>query len=314
MDLTYLGKWALSTKSPGQTFGPECLLTVYIHSEGLTIHSECFNSRTNYGVAIYTVQTTMPSSLNNSSYVTFHVGIPHAYVAGYQAPTCTEAGVNGYTTDCPCGGQLDGSVVVKEYVKNLTEYTEVTYESEIIPALGHDILGGTISITYTSFCENGDAVYLCSVCETAHTKEGGASALFKFRGYSIKDDGTAFCIEYGANMAAVKNYEAANGVTVNVGVFAMISDYMGGKAPHEVIGNTEYGYIDAPIPKEDNIENLTLKIKGFNTDELKAIGLVMAAYMSVTDGNGTNTYYFQSEQCENPSSYSMAQYLIDTAA
>ena len=99
-----------------------------------------------------------------------------------------------------------------------------------------------------------------------------------------------------------------------VGVFAMISDYMGDKAPHEVIGNTEYGYIDASISKKDNIESLTLKIKGFNTDELKAIGLVMTAYMSITDENGTNIHYFQSEQCDKPSSYSMAQYLIDTAA
>ncbi len=317
MDLTYLGEWAFSTKKPGESYGPLCDLTMYIHSEALTMHANCLNTRNgNYNVYVYTVQTTLPSAINNCNY-TIYQGIPHELTEGYKAPTCTEAGGNGYTTECPCGAQLSGSVTVKKYVKTFAEYEELVYTSEVIPATGHDMLGDIVSLVYTSFLEKGDGTYVCSVCGVTHSKEDSANALFIFRGYSTREDGTAFCIDYGIDMEAIKNYEKANGVTIDVGVFAVASEKLGDKAPHEIMTEGGVKHINAKIPDID-IDNFTLKIKGFDNDDLQKIELVMTAYMTITsivdDVEQVSTIYIQKEQTDKPSAYSMAQYLEDISS
>ena len=319
MDLNYLGQWAFSTKNPGATYGPLCDLTMYIHSTDMTFNSNCLNNRKgDYNVYIYTVQQTLPGSISNCNF-TIYQGIPHEYVEGDLAPTCTETGADGYTTNCVCGNQLSGSVDVKKYVNSFEEFEELKYQSIEIPALGHTTDGEISNIAYLSdYMSTGDITYVCTRCSKEHTIENGAKAMFKFRGYSIKEDGTAFCIDFGINAKAISEYEKANNLTINVGIFTASADKLGSLSPIEAITSGTVPMIHSGISFDNNLCNVVLKIKGFETDAAKAISLVSAAYMSITGDAGgeeqTDTFYFQNTQCESLSAYSVSQYLADTAA
>ena len=253
---------------------------------------------------------------------TIVTGIPHPVISKTINPQCEESGYQTWISEiCPCGTHLTETATVKKYVdvyKLSTQTPVETNEYAVveIPALGHATDGQKVNIAYlTGYMGVGNTTYICTRCEKEHTVEGDAKALFVFHGYSVREDGTAFCVDYGINVKAVNEYAKANNLEIGVGMFAAASEKLGNMTPGEAISSGSVPVINSAIDRGNNkLGSVTLKIRGFNTDELKAIGLVMTAYMSVTDGNGTNTYYFQSEQCENPSSYSMAQYLIDTAA
>ena len=253
---------------------------------------------------------------------TIVTGIPHPVISKTINPQCEESGYQTWISEiCPCGTHLTETATAKKYVdvyKLSTQTPVETNEYAVveIPALGHATDGQKLNIVYlTGYMGVGNTTYICTRCEKEHTVEGDAKALFAFHGYSIREDGTAFCIDYGINMTAIKDYELASGATMNVGVFAMTAEKLGDKSPHEVM-NSESKYINAIIPKDEGISNLTLKIRGFNTDEQKAISLVMSAYLKETkvvdEEEVTSMYYFQDQQTDKPTAYSMAQYLTDT--
>ena len=304
---------------------------IYIHSTTLNIANKAFYQ--SHGITIYTNAPITNSSafdgcqsktVDGVTYPAYTIvyGVPHKYVSGYKAPTCTEEGANGYVTDCPCGQQLEGTVEAKKFVAqktNSASYETIVYTSTPIPATGHDILGGTISLTYASFLEKGNGTFVCLACGVTHNKENAATPLFAFRGYSVKDDGTAFCIDYGINVKAINEYARVSGSAVSVGLFAASAEKLGSLKPHEAIVGGDVPVVNAEISlAAENLTAITLKISGFNTDGLKAIGLVMSAYLKETkmvEGEEQTTVaYMQGTQSDNPSSYSMEQYLIDTTA
>ena len=317
MDLNYLGQWAFSTKNPGANYGPLCDLTMYIHSTDMTFNNNFLNNRKgDYNVYIYTVQQALPSGISNCNF-TIYQGIPHAYVEGDLAPTCTETGTDGFTTDCACQKQLSGSADVKKYVNSFNEFEELKYQSIEIPALGHTTDGEISKIVYlVDYMSTGDIVYVCTRCSKEHTVEGGAKAMFKFRGYSIKEDESAFCIDFGINAKAIYDYEKANNLKINVGVFTASADKLGSMAPIDAILEGTVPMIHSDISIDNNLCNVVIKIKGFETDAAKEMSLVSAAYMSITSEVGgeeqADTFYFQRTQCESLSAYSVSQYLIDT--
>jgi hypothetical protein len=302
---------------------------IYIHSTTLSLSNDAFYQ--SHGITVYTnapithgsaFSGCQSKTVDGVTYPAYTIvyGVPHKYVSGYKAPTCTEEGANGYVTDCPCGQQLEGTVEAKKFVAqktNSANYETITYQSIAIPAKGHDILGGTVSVTYASFLEKGDGTFVCSECGATHDKEDAANPLFIFRGYSIKEDGTAFCIEYGIDVKAINDYGRVNNAAVSVGLFAASTKKLGEMTANEAIENGNVPVVNAGVDLGDeNLRGIALKIRGFNTDELKAEELVMSAYLKetkVADGvESTTTAYLQSTQCDNPSAYSMAQYLIDT--
>ena len=104
MDITYIGKWSLSTKKPGNAYEPLCDLVVYAHSEDFSFHAEAFNDRAgDYTVYIYTADADMSSATSSSNYVIYK-GLGHAYTEEIiTESTCVTQGTVGYVTDCPCG-------------------------------------------------------------------------------------------------------------------------------------------------------------------------------------------------------------------
>ena len=304
---------------------------IYIHSTTLNLANDAFYQ--SHGITVYTNAPITHSSafsgcqsktVDGVTYPAYTIvyGVPHKYVEGYKAPTCTEEGANGYVTDCPCGQQLEGTVEAKKFVAqktNSSNYETIVYTSTPIPALGHDILGGTISVSYESFLEKGSGTFVCLACGVTHNKENAAAPLFVFRGYSVKEDGTAFCVDYGIDVNAINEYARVNNSTVTVGLFAASAEKLGSLKPHEAVANGNVPVVNAEIDLAvEKLVGLTLKIRGFDTDELKNTAIVMSAYLKETKAvesvEQTTVAYMQGTQIDSPSAYSMAQYLIDTAA
>ncbi len=298
MDLTYLGQWAFSTKAPGANFGPLCDLTIYIHSENLTMNNNCLNNRNkDYNVYIYTVQNALPSGINNCNF-TIYKGIPHAFFKGYEAPTCTEEGVNGYTIDCPCGVQLNGVTEAQKYVNSVKDYEMIAYESVIIPATGHKE-GTVINIEYVNgYMEHGLNDYICSVCSVVYTELSPTAApLYTFLGYSMPEDGRLeISIGFMINNEAINTYEAITENTVKYGIVLALEEKLNGKAPldSEVVANTQ------SIELDRKYCGFALKVSGFTEANLD-LAVVMAIY--VTEGD--STVYLQETQKDKPTGVSI---------
>ena len=139
MDIEYIGRWVLSTKTPGQAYGPLCDLKVYMHSPTIGFSEKgAFNTRNgDYKVYLYIDTNSMGYTGNpfagddgkSTPNLIIYDGIPHAYTEGGSSATCTTAGAAAYSTDCPCGVIADATYTVTAY----SGYTG-------------DTTGGTISV------------------------------------------------------------------------------------------------------------------------------------------------------------------------
>ncbi len=180
MDLTYIGQYSFSTKTPGQEFGPLCNLEVYIHSSTISFHNQAFNTRNKtYEVYFYTV-ASITNNFANCNYVVY-TGIPHKYVAEDSAPTCTLPGSTGYSTDCPCGVVAGATYSVRAY----SSYTGDTAGGTITigdttPANGHKFStndGATVVATTPASCgKNSTTTYKCANCDATQTVENENTA------------------------------------------------------------------------------------------------------------------------------------------
>ncbi len=322
MDLEYFGQWAFSTKNPDATYGSKGDLTIYNHSEKLTTHKQCFNTRNGkYHVYFYTVQEKITTeAYSNCNYEIYH-GIPHALIEANKAPTCTEDGVTGYDTDCPCGEKLNGSVVVKTYVNSISTYTEATYTSQTEPATGHDTLGALIDIVYNSFLEKGAGTYACSACGEAHTVENTVDAIFEWLGYSTNAEKTEFAIGYSINHVALGKYEEVTGNKIAYGIVGAVTEKLGGLAPLDEALDSSVKVISYETPREFEsgvITEICFRVKGFTSAHYD-LGMTMAGYVTetVTDEEGnesSTTVYIQSTQTNNPSSNTINNYLASLPA
>jgi hypothetical protein len=228
-------------------------------------------------------------------------GIGHKLVEAYEEPTCTENGVNGYKTDCPCGADLDGSITVKVFEKALTNnqtYTEETYTSIVIPATGH-FEGEIIHIEYLNgYLETGLKDCICRVCSEEYTElSPTADPLFVFLGYSMPEDGRLeIAFGFSINNSMIDLYETLSEKELNYGTVLALENKLNGKAPldDEVIASTQKAEISR------NFAGITLKVSGF-TEDLLDVKIVMAIYVT-KDGK---TVYLQEEQTELPTSISI---------
>lgn len=216
MDLTYLGEWAFSTKAPGKQYGPLCDLTMYIHSEALTMHANAFNTRNgNYHVYIYTMQTTLPSTINNCNR-TIYQGIGHAYAEQViTESTCITQGTFGYATDCPCGIDYRENAYTSysSFDSSLNNVSHEAVGSEIknLPLSEIHVMGEALAdIVYENYFANGTKYYYCSVCgeATLPEDEPSASSLFIAAGYSVADgDSKSVSHTIKVNREAINAYK-----------------------------------------------------------------------------------------------------------
>ena len=283
---------------------------VYIHADSISLPNNTFYQC--HGVTIYTnAPITNGSVFNNCNETTKNgvyypaytivYGIGHKLVEAYEEPTCTENGVNGYKTDCPCGADLDGSVTVKVFEKALTNnqtYNEETYTSIVIPATGH-FEGEVIYVDYINgYMLEGLKDCICRVCEAEYTElVPSADPLFVFLGYSMPEDGRLeITMGFMINNKAIDKYEELTEKTVNYSVVLALENKLNGKAPldSEVVSFTQKAELDRKLCGFD------LKVSGFS-DANCDLAVVMAIY--VTEGD--TTVYLQDAQTNLPTGVSI---------
>ncbi len=291
MDLTYLGEWAFSTKAPGALYGPLCDLTVYIHSESLTMHANAFNTRNgDYHVFIYTVQTTLPSTINNCNRVIYQ-GIGHAYTSDIiTESTCVTQGTAGYVTDCPCG---------IDYRENA--YTSYSSYDASLNNVSHDAFGTDIinlplseEHTLTDILKNvdyrqgttklGTKQFKCLYCDEISGEEEEASfpALFEDYGYSCSTFGAVGVIHtYAINRAAESEYFDITGESVSYGVAACAEK----NAADGIIVNADGSAVceKAVVYSCDNMDYDAFSVKISGIDSYADVGFYCVAY-SVVNG------------------------------
>lgn len=286
------------------------LLEVYIHSEKITLPNNTFYRRT--GIVVYTsADITNASAFNECKSYTIVKGVPHKLTQGEVLPTCTESGINGYITDCPCSNGLVGEVEVKIFNKAMTNsetFTSELYTSYEIPATGHSE-GQIYAIEYKNgFDKNGTKTAFCLTCKETYVEENPtADAIYKFLGYSTNKDYTQFCIGYLFDVYAMEVYEELANVKISYGVACAFTNALDGKAPHEIGTSSAVAFAEF----ERGTSYIVFKLSGFN-EARQDIGITMSAYAKVEyESSDTEYFYIQDEQTKNPKSYTLAE-LIST--
>ena len=281
MDITYIGKWSLSTKKPGNAYEPLCDLVVYAHSEDFSFHAEAFNDRAgDYTVYIYTADPDMSSVTGSSNYVIYK-GIGHAYTEEIiTESTCVTQGTVGYITDCPCGIDYRDNAFTSVANKK-TELNGISYEAygkdvSHLPLSNEHVMGELLAdIVYTNYFENGTKYFCCAVCNTPTLAEEAPSAtpLFIAVGYSADEtNGKGVSHTIKVNRDAVELYKSI-GHDFYFGVVAGI--YTDG-TPITGIDSTKQNIVMADMSK-NSLDRIQIKITGIDDDKIET-ALVCCAY------------------------------------
>ena len=287
MDLTYFGKWAFSGKEMGKTYGPLSDMTLYCHSEALTIHGNAFNNKNgDYHVYLYVVNPSLTSVSYTNCNITVYNGIAHGYVEDVIVPsTCVTNGVGGFKTDCPCGIDYR-EVAYKTYSSFDTSLNDVEHEpfgteTYELPLKEEHTLSEIIKdIDFKNgMTEMGTRVYKCLYCDEASGEESEPTfaAIFKYYGYSVSTYGKLSVMQsYGINKAVYADYVELTGKTVSYGVAAALKinaesgELVGvdGKALSDKIiahncVNAKYDVYDIRITGLDNYRDTELYLCGY---------------------------------------------------
>lgn len=281
------------------------LLEVYIHSENITLPNNTFYRRT--GVVVYTsADITNAGAFNECKSYTIVKGIPHKLTPGNIEPTCTEYGISGFITDCPCSKGLVGEVETKIFNSvptNNESFATESYASYKVDALGHNE-GEITNIEYKNGYDNfGTKTAVCLRCHEVYTEENPtADKIYIFLGYSSNEDFTELAIGCMFDVTAMELYEKITGKAFAYGVVGAITQALDGKAPHEA----QKGAVFAEF--ERGTSYVTYRVKGFN-QQMHNLGITMSAYARVTKDGVSEYYYIQSSQVQSPKSYTLAEYI-----
>ena len=228
MDITYIGKWSLSTKKPGNPYEPLCDLYVYAHSEDFSFHAEAFNDRAgNYTVYIYSADPDITSGTATSNYVIYK-GIGHDYELGViRTSTCVTPGIGGYLTDCPCGIDYRGIAYasVSNYYDDLNDVTHEPFdknEVELPLATEHMVSDIVVNVNFVNgMTEKGFRVYKCMHCDVEAAQEEVATfaPIFVDYGYSVSTFGKISVSQcYGLERSVYNDYLEITGNEIAYGV------------------------------------------------------------------------------------------------
>ena len=273
-----LEKWVISTKDPGQLYGPLCDLTVYVHSENFKINNSgsdaAFNGRKgNYKVILYVADADFTISSTSAYNFVLYKGIGHAYEQNVITPSnCTIPGTFGWAAKgCDCGIDYRGIAYtsvsnVDNSLNNVTHEPFSTEESDL-PLSTEHIMGTTVAdVIYDNYFENGTIYYFCKDCGIAQIAEEAPSAepMMYSAGYSVFEANSlgGICYSVKVNHSAIDFYEINTGKEFAYGL--VVSTHNDG-AP--VIGKDEpqAGAVMADMTKTDFIM-LQIKISGIKTE------------------------------------------------
>ena len=173
------------------------------------------------------------------------------------------------------------------------------------PALGHSTKNNPLAVSYTSFLEKGNGLFVCDVCSKEYEEE--VNPLFAFLGYSVMEgENASVAIGYEIDTEALKVYEDVTKKTVNYGVYAVSKDKIGDKDIFGADGNVSEGVINVDLT-EYNFRIIELKIRGIS-EEYKNSKLTMGAYVMENDGEKTSYSYLQYGKINENEKYSFTSY------
>lgn len=289
MDITYIGKWTLSTKkhdtntAAEKPFRPFTDLVVYAHSEDFSFHAEAFNDRAgDYTVYIYTADADMASATSSSNYVIYK-GIGHKYTENIiTESTCVTQGTVGYVTDCPCGidyrDNAFSSVANKQTALNGVSYAPYGKEISMLPlSTEHTLSNELADIVYENYFENGTIYYYCLNCNKELVPEAVPSAepMFFAAGYSYFEENALGGISYTIriNQNAIDFYKNSTNKEIAYGL--VVGLFVDGK-PIIDANTTQEGAVKADVAN-NRFTILQMKLSGIDTNnENKALN--MCAY------------------------------------
>ncbi len=292
---------------------------VYHHADSLSLGGNTFYQ--SHGVILYTkaqittgfnsCTATTKGGVTYPAY-TIYYGITHEYERIDTPSTCTSMGSVKFVTTCPCG-ESAGTMhkVFTAALTNSSTYTEVDYTNKEIEMLPHELQSyGTIDYC-DGYAKPGYFTYKCTVCKNG-IKEGEAKfpPLVICYGYSVNEIGStgALNVKYCINEAALRDYQASNGVVLEYGTVVALKKAIGEKAPLDENGNAIGGVVKLESSSDEYSTN-SIKLSGLN-DVQKSLNFVMSLYII----DGEEIYYIQdTETVENPSgvSYKEVKELAD---
>ena len=292
---------------------------VYHHADSLSLGGNTFYQ--SHGVILYTkaqittgfnsCTATTKGGVTYPAY-TIYYGITHEYERIDTPSTCTSMGSVKFVTTCPCG-ESAGTMhkVFTAALTNSSTYTEVDYTNKEIEMIPHELQSyGTIDYC-DGYAKPGYFTYKCTVCKNG-IKEGEAKfpPLVICYGYSVNEIGStgALNVKYGINEAALRDYQASNGIVLEYGTVVALKKAIGEKAPLDENGNAIGGVVKLESSSDEYSTN-SIKLSGLN-DVQKSLNFVMSLYII----DGEEIYYIQdTETVENPSgvSYKEVKELAD---
>ena len=304
MDVTSLSEYGFCRMNMGAS-----VPVIYHHAKALSLggNNVFYES---HGIIIYTkaeltqgfngCKSTTKGGVSYPAY-TIHYGITHSYDRIEKEPTCTEEGsVKFIVSDCPCGENEGASYkVFKGALTNSTSYTIEDFTDKVKEKLPHNTpsLG---AIKYTDgFTRRGYYTRECSMChQMIDDAEAKCPALLISYGYSVSEtDGVgSISVKYIVNEEALKQYEQANGVTLEYGTVVASKKALNGETPLDASGKARAGALKLQTSKYGYTSN-SIKLTNIG-DANKKTSYVMSLY--IKDGS-TILYVQDTETVENPS-------------
>ncbi|MBO4983423.1 MAG: leucine-rich repeat domain-containing protein [Clostridia bacterium] len=162
-------------------------------------------------------------------------------------------------------------------------------------------------LVYTSFLTNGTYYYSCPTCDGYAEATPSALPLFSCQGISASKVGNGISVGFKVDSAAIENYTKVTGNTVKYGVFAVAQEKLKDNDIFDEQGNAFDGAVTVEIKRMD-FAGFDIKVMGFETDAQKATKLALGAYAMVSNGEGVEYSYMQSENPLEGEKYSFVTY------
>ncbi len=182
---------------------------------------------------------------------------------------------------------------------------EISKEAVEGTALGHNHTI-FVGLTYTNYLENGCYSYKCERCDDVNNDKS-APALFICSGYSAPEEGAGgITVDYRANLDAIAEYERITGETISYGLYVATQNTLGNKYVFDENGVAIDGAVTIALSRK--YTKMTVKLFGFETDELKATKFAVGAYVEAISTEGEEISYLQSGKVADGDKYAFVSY------
>ena len=257
---------------------------------------------------------------NFNKYTVINAYIEGAYAHSGSTTIAIPSGYDLWSTSANEFCHTGRAYTLDEVKANQTITLYTAYEAEIETVDGTTMCSGCkkpyacsnpahdleiVSITYTSYMENGVKVLKCNTCGLEKASEVVATPIFACLGYSAPMSGekAGIAIGFTIDNEAIKEYRKT-GKSISFGAYAVAQQRLGENDIFDENGNATAGVISADLTDYD-IDVFELKIVGFAENQ-KDIKLSFGAY--VTEDGKTYSYLQSNTAGELVGSYYAVSY------